>query len=333
MASLRETWSKINREFAYARRDAGSALGLDKSFFKKATGSRILIYHGLCKKNHTKFNPIFLTAGMFEAHLQFYREYFNVVSLDQFYTKDFNNNKFNVCITFDDGFANNFQYALPLLEKYKMPATFFVTAIREAGYDILWNDFLGIVSYYGPQKLNYQNRQFFKNKFGRYAEEGTGHTLVDYLKEGGFNAKAEMIKELQPLFPKKLEEEEYWKQMTIEEIRQLSSSQYASIGSHGYYHNRMDWIPLEDATRELSDSKKYLEEVTSKELKALAFPYGNYSRALVDEAKTLGFKQLLAMDFLFQEDKNDDAMRERFTVNPFISVNNQMYATITGHYE
>jgi len=333
MASLRDTWSKINREFTYARRDASSMLGLEKSFFKKARGSRILIYHGLCKKNHTKFNPIFLTAGMFEAHLQFYKEYFNVVSLDQFYAKDFSNEKFNVCITFDDGFANNFDYALPLLEKYKMPATFFITAIREAGYDILWNDFLSIVSYYGPQNLNYQQKQFFKNNFGRYAEEGTGHTLVDYLKEGGFDSKAEMIEELQLLFPKKEEEEVYWKQMTTEQIRQLSSSQYVTIGSHGYYHNRMDWISLEEATKEIKNSKQFLEQLTSKEVKAFAFPYGNYSRELVQAAKKLGFKQLLAMDFFYPEDNADNTMRERFTVNPFISANNQMYATITGNYE
>jgi len=34
-----------------------------------------------------------------------------------------------------------------------------------------------------------------------------------------------------------------------------------------------------------------------------------------------------------KDDRDDVAMRERLTVNPFISVNNQMYATVTGSYE
>jgi peptidoglycan/xylan/chitin deacetylase (PgdA/CDA1 family) len=333
MLSLREALTKINREFTYARRDAGSMFGLDKGFFKKARGSRILIYHGLCRKDHTKFNPIFLTAHTFEAHLKFYREYFNVVSLDQFFAKDLCVDKFNVCLTFDDGFANNYQYALPLLEEYKVPATFFITAIRNAGYDILWNDFLGIVSYYGPQQLIYQDKEYVKNKFGRYAESGSGRTLVDYLKEKGFEAKAEMIKSLGQLFPHKPENEEYWKQMTQEEIRTLASSPNVTIGSHGFYHNRMDMLPLAEASKEMKDSKNYLEELSGKEVKSFAFPYGNYSRELVAEAKKVGFSQLLAMDFFYDEDLQDDSMRERLTVNPFISVNNQMYATITGNYE
>jgi hypothetical protein len=70
-----------------------------------------------------------------------------------------------------------------------------------------------------------------------------------------------------------------------------------------------------------------------REIKAFAFPYGNYSRDMVEEARKLGFTQLLAMDFFYPEDKDDDSMRERFTVNPFLSANNQMYATIAARYE
>ena len=134
MLRLREAWSKINREFTYAGRDAMAMLGIYKRFFKKAKGARILIYHGLCKKDHTKFNPIFLTKEIFEAHLQLYHQYCKVVSLDQFYAGDFTHDKFNVCITFDDGFANNFKYALPLLEKYQfeMPGMIFFGTISLA---------------------------------------------------------------------------------------------------------------------------------------------------------------------------------------------------------
>jgi len=39
------------------------------------------------------------------------------------------------------------------------------------------------------------------------------------------------------------------------------------------------------------------------------------------------------MDFQSEEDQQDRAMRERFTVNPFLSPVNQMHATITRSYD
>ena len=80
-------------------------------------------------------------------------------------------------------------------------------------------------------------------------------------------------------------------------------------------------------------SKLYLENIIQKPVDSFAFPYGTYTREVVEAAKGAGYKQLLATDFYFEEDYIDETMRERFTVNPFISPLNQMHATILRHYE
>ena len=325
--------SKLRRKTIHAVRDASSIMGLNERFFRDARGARMLIYHGICLSDHTRFNPIFLTRDMFEAHLEFYKKYFSVLSLDDYFSGRFNDDRFNICITFDDGYANNYKYVLPLLEKYEVPAAFFITAIRDAGYDILWNDFLGVVTKYGPQKLTYENAAYQKDKHGKYREVDSGKALVDYLKENGFERKKLLMERWHHLFPSNKHEEDYWMQMTGEEIRLLSSSKFVSIGSHGYFHNRMDNLSVEEAVEDMKSSRQFLEKITGKKIKALAFPYGSYSRRLVEEAKKLGYEQLLAMDFHYPDDERDESMRERFTVNPFISLNNQMYATVTGRYE
>lgn len=335
MNILKTIYPKLRRKLIYAARNTNHILGLYKGFYKNARGNRIVVYHGICKNDHTRFNPIFLTLKTFESHLKFYKKYFNVVSLDDYYQQKFSSNRFNVCLTFDDGFANNYNYVLPLLEQYKIPATFFITAIRAEGYDILWNDFLGIISKYGPKKIVYKNEPYYKGKYDKYISLQTNVSLVEKLRSGGFDEKAEMMKLLYPLVPFKLnkQHEDYWLQMTAEQIKELSASAFATIGAHGHYHNDLAKINTADAARELSFSKKYLETIIQKPVNSFAFPYGAYSPQVIEAAKKAGYGQLLATDFHFQQDNKDTTMRERFTVNPFISTSNQMYATITRRYE
>ncbi len=306
-------------------------LGLDRSCIKNARGGRILVYHGICRHDHLRFNTLFLTRQTFERQLKLYKKYFCIVSLDDFYHQRFSKDKFTICLTFDDGFANNYQYVLPLLEQYQVPATFFVTAIRDAGYDILWNDFLCIAGKYGPEHFTFKKEVFYKGTDNRYISSSNGIGLADMMRSSLFEDKAQMIKFFGPLNNKI--EKEYWLQMTAEQIKALSASKWATVGSHSYYHNDQAKITTDALKKDLSTSKEYLERITCKEIKALAFPYGSYTREVIKTARDTGFKQLLATEFLFPGDADNDTLRERFTINPFISNINQLYANIRGNYK
>ena len=311
--------------------DAAWHLGLNRQLVKKARGCRILVYHGICNSQPLLFNTLFLKLKSFEAQLRFYKKYFNMVSLDDYYHQRFSKEKFNICLTFDDGFANNYKYVLPLLEQYEIPAAFFITGIRETGYDILWNDVLSIAYKYGPKKITIEKEEYFKGREGKYKSSSTGELLVDILRRTGFEQKAEMIKALGSYKDKT--EKDYWLQMTEQEIKLLSANKWVTIGSHGYYHNDLSQIEAGKAKEEMILSKQFLEKTTGKEIKALAFPYGCYTKEIVNEAKQSGFSQLLTTEFLFTGVTEDAMLRERLTINPFISDINQMHANIAGNYK
>jgi len=317
-----------------AGNDLRGLLGLNNSFFKEASGARVLVYHGVCETDPTRFNSLFLSLKTFESHLQFFKQHFHVISLDEFYAGNFNSKRLNLCLTFDDGFANNYKYVLPLLEKYKLPASFFITAIREAGYDILWNDFLAIAQKYGPLQWEFMNDRFKKDKHNSYVSQSSGKMLKGILRGRRFEDKAAMMRVLGSLIDirRNASETDHWLQMTFDEIRQLSLSPLATVGCHGYYHNDLAVLEEKDIRDELVRAKNFLEHLIQKPVDALAFPYGSYSRATITESRKAGFSRLLAADFLFPEDRNDNGMRERFTVSPYISVNNQMMAIIHGKY-
>ena len=333
MSKLQTIQSRLRRKWTYTLRDTKGIMGLNEKAFQEARGAIIVVYHGICTSDPTRFNSLFLTKKTFEQHLRFYQKYFQVVSLEDYYLRRFSDEKFNICLTFDDGFANNHKYVLPLIEAYGVPATFFITAIRDAGYDILWNDYIALAQKFGPRELQFQKDVFIKNGQKAYVSL-EGRPLKEILRGESFTGKGDVMKILEPWLPPEVMNTvaDYWMQMTLSQIQELSRSRFATIGCHGYYHNDLARHGLEDVKTELIRSKQFLENAIQKEVDSLAFPYGNYSRVTVDVAKSVGFTRLLAAEFLFDGDQSDPAMRERFILNPYVSVNNQMLATIHGKY-
>jgi peptidoglycan/xylan/chitin deacetylase (PgdA/CDA1 family) len=317
------------RKGIYAYHDIRDLLGRPHSF-KSARGARIVVYHGICQSDHLRFNNIFLTQKTFEEQLKLFKKYFNVVSLDDYYAGRFSDDRFNICIQFDDGYSNQLHYALPLLEQYELPAGFFITAIREAGYDILWNDFHGLLCRFGPKELQFRGERFRKKQglFPSYVSVTSGTGLRETLMPQGFEPKAALIREFAPFLPLH-EHEDYWLQLSPDQIKTLAASKWVTIGAHGYYHNDLSKIPIADAEAEIAGSRRFLENIIGKEVKALAFPYGFYTTALVDVAKKAGFNQILPLGIHHA----DPVLRERVIINPYVSVTNQLLNLIKKRYD
>ncbi|MBS1662127.1 MAG: polysaccharide deacetylase family protein [Bacteroidetes bacterium] len=309
-------------------------MGRTPRLLSEAQGARIVVYHGICEEDPLRYNNSFITRKVFEQHLQYYKKYFQVLSLDDYFNGRLNPDRFNICITFDDGYENNYKYAFPLLKQYDTPAAFFITGIRETGRDILWNDFLGIVSKHGPERLHYKGTEYKKNQYGQYTSEPGGQRFANLLREGNFGNKAAMIEELSKLyvFRSQPSETDFWGQMTEDQMYEMGASPLVTIGCHGYYHTDLARLTLAEASAEMQRSRSYLQRITGQPIQALAFPYGSYTRDTITSAKKIGFQQLLALDFSFAEDHNDSSLRERFVVNPYISPTNQMIATIKRTY-
>lgn len=87
----------------------------------------VLLFHSVSSDN----TLIDIKAGSFAFQLNYLRKHFDFISLDSVvkYTKgQFTPSHPSVALTFDDGYQDILKNVIPVLEKYKIPATFFVVA-------------------------------------------------------------------------------------------------------------------------------------------------------------------------------------------------------------
>ncbi len=97
----------------------------------------ILTYHRVADVTEDP-HQLAVSPQNFEAQIQYLKENYCAVSLAEIieHLRNKTLRKNMVAVTFDDGYADNLYQALPILEKYNVPATIFVTSnfVGTSGY-------------------------------------------------------------------------------------------------------------------------------------------------------------------------------------------------------
>jgi peptidoglycan/xylan/chitin deacetylase (PgdA/CDA1 family) len=305
------------------------------NLLKNRFQNTIIMYHGVSTTNSI-YNKRHTLKKHFINHILFLKKYCNIISLDDFLSKKFNPKKINVAITFDDGYWNNYSIAKPILEELKIPATFFITGINNMNESYLWADFVDIIAKNNLPNLTIKN-ELFELTNGQYFNKTRNCTLHHFIKNIDANYDTKQIL-YQNISDKKINKffndsnKEFWKMMSDNEISETSKSKFIAIQSHAYYHNNLGAIDMKSAVKELKNSKKYLENITQKNIDTIGFPDGSYTRELLVECNNIGLsKQLAAEGFLFSEDLYDENISDRKGMYNIGSYQNQLYTALL-HY-
>ncbi len=79
------------------------------------------------------------------------------------------------------------------------------------------------------------------------------------------------------------------RQLSWDEIRSLSANGW-SIQSHGNNHVKMNGLDKDTLVKEITDSKKAIEQNLGKQVDSFAFPYGLYNKMVLDQLAAAGYK-------------------------------------------
>jgi peptidoglycan/xylan/chitin deacetylase (PgdA/CDA1 family) len=196
-------------------------------------------------------------------------------------------------ITFDDGYADNHDVALPILQRHGLTATFFVaTGFLDGGR--MWNDtVIESLRRARSDSLNLQTLGLPGVTCVDLGSLGARQAAVDRLlgaikylgpaqRQAAVNAvataaAAELPRDLM---------------LTSEQLRQLAEAGMG-IGAHTVSHPILASLPPEAALDEVARSKQTLEELLQRPVPLFAYPNGkphqDYSPQTLDVVRSCGF--------------------------------------------
>ena len=255
------------------------------------------MYHGVRSGSH-RINGRHITAEQFEKQLQYFQRTFSIVSLKTICDMKIRGvvpEKHTIALTFDDGFMNNLTVALPLLEKYGIPATFFIctAAISDPTYRHPTDriDLIRVLS--TRAAINIGGEEFFRkgHQMVNARNEHAYHHLNRLTFDQWLHVNKTMAGQLNDhaIAPYS----EVYTLMNNQHVSRLNRSNVATLGSHSHYHIGYPSLSAAEATVQLKESKAILE-IYGKDVDAIAFPFGYYDASVIAEARMQGYRYLIA---------------------------------------
>jgi peptidoglycan/xylan/chitin deacetylase (PgdA/CDA1 family) len=267
------------------------------SLARRLRGGRgaILRYHSVTDDEATTLTyldrGLMATTEAFAAQLDFIREHYTVITLDEMVERVHQGRMLParaVAITFDDGYADNYDHAYRLLRAAGLPATFYVTTGALDGGPALWT-----------AKLRYMVRTTTRTHVtlpaplptsARIADETDRQTLfttlIMALKRVPGTQRCELIEALGPCLGVADFSPLDRIMMTWAQLREMSNNGM-TIGAHTVSHPNLPNTEVREAEREIVGSRDAIAAEIGGPVAHFSYPNGRGASHLNDTVKDL----------------------------------------------
>jgi peptidoglycan/xylan/chitin deacetylase (PgdA/CDA1 family) len=249
--------------------------------------SAVLTYHGVITASSPAtayLDDNFPDADVFEQQIAYLAERYHPVSLSTLiacYQRNDAPPPNAVAVTFDDGFANNYTVAIPILQKYRVPFTVFLTTglIGDPTAQ-LWTERVARALCLTAQRsvsLRLGNRTASFQLASQQARDDAARTVKSILKGMHPDQRLAALEAIEAACGRPalgLEDAERYSFLTWSQVRAMADAG-VEFGSHTVTHPMLSTLSDRQLVAELSESKRRIEDETRRECFAFAYPNGS----------------------------------------------------------
>lgn len=275
----------------------------------------ILIFHRVLPQPDSLF-PGEPDAARFDQMMSWVKSWFNVMPLDHAVDalKAGTLPSRAAAITFDDGYADNYTIAMPILQKHGLTATFFIaTGFLNGGR--MWNDtVIESIRATTDSQIDLSAQKLGIHSTGSTAEKRNAISrIIDsikYLPPDERKARSDSIADTLRIEPPDS------LMMTSAQVKELRRNGM-QIGAHTVSHPILARLNTVDAHNEIAASKDELEKLLGESISLFAYPNGKHNADYLDEHATLvrklGFSAAVSTNPGVANQQSDCFQLPRFT--------------------
>lgn len=282
----------------------------------------VLLYHRIADSPDDPY-MLSVTPRHFAEHLQVIRQHARPVRLHEVARGLAAGSlpRLGVCVTFDDGYQDNLNVALPLLEQYDVPATMFMTTGRIGRDREFWWDELQRILLL-PGELPARLRLHIDDRpvdielgtaasySASDAARDAGWTITDtslptarhavlrtmyqLLHGRGPVEQAEVLDRLVAWSGRVRTVRDAFRALEPEEVAGLPADGVLEVGGHTVNHPALPAQPVTVQREEIAGCRATLEEWLGRPVRSFAYPYGEFSDDAIAEVRRAGYDHACA---------------------------------------
>jgi len=251
----------------------------------------IVMYHRISPKKDS-WSSGSVSPESYERSIEYFYRHYEIIPLKKLAEDISQKNHLppkGIVLTFDDGYKDNYLYAYPILKKYGIPATMFLTTGPIGTGNLFWWDKVSYVVHHTiADQIDMSEMGYISTK-SPLAKTQSSALIVEKLMTMPEEKKQSVIKNLIDSsgveFPTDLGRELL---LSWDEVREMSNNGI-EFGAHSVNHPILTKLPLEEAKREIIQSKKDVENNIGKQVFSFCYPNGNFNYEIVKFIKYCGF--------------------------------------------